>query len=324
MHKIIRKIKLFILFGFINISSYAQVGINNDHPDGCSIFQVSHTSKGVIFPQISDDAAITGTTISDGLLYYNTTEHRFRFYNNTSWQCLNSWSSTTNPNVIVTDKQVSVNNTLTVSTSITVGTTSITPTTVSTDNITSSLTIAAPTANLTTINSTTDNTTTVNATTVNATTVNGFGTIPLGGIIMWSGTTPPSGWALCDGSTQNSILTPDLRGRFIVGYAQDWASKGSGVPPANIQDANYQNMNAVGGEKLHVLTEQELAPHAHGIQTGDSFNGGGDAINIGQGNGTKQNILLSKLGGGNPIGSDAQAHENRPPYYTLAFIMRIN
>ena len=45
----------------------------------------------------------------------------------------------------------------------------------------------------------------------------GAAPIPLGGIIMWSGTVPPTGWAVCDGSISNGVQTPDLRGRFVVG-----------------------------------------------------------------------------------------------------------
>jgi co-chaperonin GroES (HSP10) len=43
--------------------------------------------------------------------------------------------------------------------------------------------------------------------------------IPIGGIIMWSGAgvTLPSNWKLCDGSTYGSVVTPDLRSRFVVG-----------------------------------------------------------------------------------------------------------
>lgn len=39
-------------------------------------------------------------------------------------------------------------------------------------------------------------------------------TVPVGGIIMWSGTiaTIPVGWALCDGT----LGTPDLRDRFVI------------------------------------------------------------------------------------------------------------
>jgi hypothetical protein len=43
--------------------------------------------------------------------------------------------------------------------------------------------------------------------------------IPIGGIIMWSGAgvTLPSNWKLCDGTTYGSVVTPDLRSRFVKG-----------------------------------------------------------------------------------------------------------
>ena len=52
--------------------------------------------------------------------------------------------------------------------------------------------------------------------------------LPIGAIIMWSGSTDPTsglpyGWVLCDGSTYPvgstgaTITTPDLRSKFIVG-----------------------------------------------------------------------------------------------------------
>lgn len=37
--------------------------------------------------------------------------------------------------------------------------------------------------------------------------------IPVGGIILWSGTTIPTNWQICDGTNG----TPDLRDKFIVG-----------------------------------------------------------------------------------------------------------
>ena len=41
--------------------------------------------------------------------------------------------------------------------------------------------------------------------------------VPSGGIILWSGAANaiPTGWYLCNGSNG----TPDLRGRFVVGYS---------------------------------------------------------------------------------------------------------
>ena len=43
--------------------------------------------------------------------------------------------------------------------------------------------------------------------------------IPVGGIIMWSGmgVSLPSNWKLCDGTTYGSITTPDLRSKAVIG-----------------------------------------------------------------------------------------------------------
>ena len=53
--------------------------------------------------------------------------------------------------------------------------------------------------------------------TVTAGSFSGPGTIPIGGIIMWSGTTVPTGWVICDGGTHSGIPTPDLVSRVPVG-----------------------------------------------------------------------------------------------------------
>ncbi|MCX6902635.1 MAG: tail fiber protein, partial [Verrucomicrobia bacterium] len=80
----------------------------------------------------------------------------------------------------------------------------------------------------------------------------GGGSVPLGGIIMWSGSSIPSGWALCDGSTVNGRQTPDLRGRFVVGTGQ-----GSGL--------SNRTLGQTGGEENHVLTWNEMPSHNHGV-----------------------------------------------------------
>jgi hypothetical protein len=51
---------------------------------------------------------------------------------------------------------------------------------------------------------------------VAAASVGGKGTVPKGAILMWSGAPEaiPAGWTLCDGTNG----TPNLSGRFIVGY----------------------------------------------------------------------------------------------------------
>jgi len=128
----------------------------------------------------------------------------------------------------------------------------------------------------------------------------GNGTIPVGGIIMWSGTIAniPSGYALCNGSNG----TPDLRNRFIVGATSDASSGTSATagPGFNVNNgalnSNYTPGNT-GGETAHQLTKNEVDKN-------------------GWNSGTSGNIVLSA----DPFSTDY--HENRPPYYALAFIMR--
>ena len=68
------------------------------------------------------------------------------------------------------------------------------------------------------------------------------GVVPVGGIIMWSGTiaTIPATWALCDG-TANSP-GPDLRDKFVVGATSD----SGGVAKTNIEGSLKQTGGVTG------------------------------------------------------------------------------
>jgi hypothetical protein len=69
-----------------------------------------------------------------------------------------------------------------------------------------------------------------------------LGLVPVGGIIMWSGTiaTIPGDWALCNGTS--NAPGPDLRDKFIVGATSDDA----GVAKTNIEGALSQSGGATG------------------------------------------------------------------------------
>ncbi len=130
----------------------------------------------------------------------------------------------------------------------------------------------------------------------------GYGTIPLGGIIMFSGVTAPGGWALCDG-TQG---TPDLRGRFVLA-----SGSGSGLTSRTLGQSN--------GEETHKLTIAEMPTHAH--KENFNFTGGEDGDNNYQHE--LYQVWDPSLGQSTfTMGGDG-AHNTMPPYYVLAFIMRV-
>lgn len=139
-------------------------------------------------------------------------------------------------------------------------------------------------------------------------TVSGYGSVPIGTIVLWSGSASdiPEGWSLCNGQTVGDLQTPDLRGRFVVGYDSG--------------DGDY-SVGSTGGEKTHKLTTDEMPSHNHSY----SFKGA-DLAGSWKDNNNFYNQSEHYSGNNNSKNTDSTggnaAHENRPPYYTLCYIMR--
>jgi microcystin-dependent protein len=175
------------------------------------------------------------------------------------------------------------------------------------------------------------------------------GGIPRGVIWMWSGNKAdiPAGWALCDGSNK----TPDLRGKFILG-ADATRTVNDGC------DGQFKcNIGASGGEIAHALTINEMPSHNHGGVThaesaphthydaghrhdtvaGYSILGDGTGPNpanlrLDGGGYTLTQIASGKANLGTesaththeiPSQGSGAAHNNIPPFYALAFIMKL-
>lgn len=141
----------------------------------------------------------------------------------------------------------------------------------------------------------------------------GFALIPYGTIVMWTGSTAPNGWALCDGTNG----TPDLQGRFILSQGQ-----GSGL--------TNRLINQVGGAETHTLTISEMPIHNHGYI--DTFRSGNqntdnafatetaaDDSFTNQFKATNNSVTGISI---NNTGGD-QPHNNMPPYFVLAYIMKL-
>ena len=130
----------------------------------------------------------------------------------------------------------------------------------------------------------------------------GAGIFVTGMIILWSGAADaiPTGFTLCNG--QNN--TPDLRGRFVVGF----------------HDSNGDyDVDDTGGAETVTLSIAEMPNHKHDttVDNSDLFPATGQkTISFGGAGGyPATTFTMSNTGGGG-------AHENRPPYYALCYIMK--
>jgi len=86
----------------------------------------------------------------------------------------------------------------------------------------------------------------------------GAGAVPVGGIIMWSGTIaaiPVPDWELCNGVA--NAPGPDLRDKFVVGAKQDDA----GVPKTNIEGVLAQ----AGGATGHIHSAHANLSHTNAL-----------------------------------------------------------
>ena len=122
------------------------------------------------------------------------------------------------------------------------------------------------------------------------------GGIPVGGIIMWSGSVAniPSGWKLCDGNNG----TPNLSGRFIIGAGSATYTPG-----------------ATGGSKNAVVVAHSHLLGGHDSNAEDGGNGENTEFVSSYSVPSSDNIST------NTVGSSG-TNANLPPYYALAFIMR--
>ena len=150
---------------------------------------------------------------------------------------------------------------------------------------------------------------------------------PAGGIILWSGSTAsiPSGWVLCNGSNS----TPDLRDRFVVGAGSSYgvnATGGASSVTLSISQIPAHNHSASSSSSTTIND----SGHSHSIPTVQTSSSGSQLGSRDGGNALTVNTNSATTGItastststsiGNTGGSGS--HENRPPYYALAYIMK--
>lgn len=181
--------------------------------------------------------------------------------------------------------------------------------------------------------------------------------LPRGIITMWSGATNavPSGWALCDGNNG----TPNLKDRFIVGAGQSYGvgntggsitrtpsvwtnAAGTGIQVAgtaiNVSQMPWHTHSGSVGSDASINTEQQTQDATHGTWLNsslfDSESGWAPSrvrkplqefsasLSI-NGTGGNQPHYHGVTDNGHAHTAAASAIDVRPPYYALAFIMKL-
>jgi microcystin-dependent protein len=296
--------KIMFLISTVSFAANAQVGINTSTPDTSAALDIRSPSgseiRGVLLPKMSTTQRDEIQLPAKGLIVYDSTKNIFQYFDGNKWMGLMPVEQST----------------------------SLQPKSINGNIIVDSGRIETP--NLA---------------------VTGFSLnalVPTGAIIMWSGAVVPDGWALCDGSSGH----PDLRGRFIVGAGQN-------ASPAPGDSNPLYSANSTGGENGHTLIKSQLPTHQHLINSSpndgglvtiaddthshsftgtsflsDDFNDGEQTDASGsQENGnlslpntddaTHNHTISGSTGNGTTDGLANQPHENRPPYYVLAYIIKL-
>ncbi len=157
----------------------------------------------------------------------------------------------------------------------------------------------------------------------------GYELLPRGVIVMWSGSIAsiPPGWALCDGGTYTApdgaqVTTPNLKDRFIVGAGGSYS------------------VGATGGSNTVTLTVDQIPSHTHSASCSTdgehthTYYPKANGLSMPRGSYSDSGFQYPVTGTTDPAGSHShtitigatgggQPHENRPPYYALAFIMKL-
>ena len=135
---------------------------------------------------------------------------------------------------------------------------------------------------------------------------------PKGLIIAWYNkdiTDLPPGWSLCNGTTKNGYLTPDLRGKFIYGYD---SRSGRGIG------------NQLDGEETVQLNLENVPSHTHNAQYYSAKGYGSNQPNCWRdGTSLRARKLSSGTTDGGNVGNssgNADPHNNMPPYFVLTYI----
>ena len=174
---------------------------------------------------------------------------------------------------------------------------------------------------------------TVNGT-LSASSTSGGGFVPVGAIVMWSGspTGIPSGWKLCNGtgtftSGGTSYAIPDLRDRFIVGSGTTYAQRDTGGANTTTLTANQLPQHRHKFKDAYFAegyAETPKVPTTSQVPDAAGDSGYEGSSMLGAKGGKDYDNYLYWIGRYTDYTGSTDAVDIRPPYYALAFIIRVD
>jgi microcystin-dependent protein len=164
------------------------------------------------------------------------------------------------------------------------------------------------------------------------------GGVPVGAIMMWSGTIDTNGnpvvsgtsdtnWHICDGTSG----TPDLQDRFIVGSGSNYAIGAAGGAATVTLDISqmpshrhhYSGTTSTAGAHTHTYSDIHIPVGDSSSMTSGSHDCANDHWVTDHRTTSSAGDHSHTFSGDTDSQGDDAAHENRPPYYALAYIMKV-
>ena len=173
--------------------------------------------------------------------------------------------------------------------------------------------------------------------------------VPSGALMPYAGTSAPTGFLLCDGSSvsrstyatlfsaisttygsddDSTFKLPDLRGRVVAGQ-DDMGGSSANRLTDQTGGLNGDALGATGGSETHTLTTAQLAAHTHSfsddisVATPRSFSNGSNtnSVNMG-GSGIAVNSSTVTVSGTTGSKGSGSAHNNVQPTIILNYIIK--